>query len=196
LGQIGPLEVVSEGSIGSNLRRIEATTGTATLARFREAERQISEAAGLLRATPDELTAAVERKLSDYRELESRLRATEQASLAARAREVMAAVEDGTLVARFDGLNNDQLRELAVLARQMGDLQAVVIGGSPDGSRAALVAVAAKGSEFSAPDLIKDAAKTVGGGGGGRNPELASAGGKDASRLDEALERVRGLLKE
>jgi alanyl-tRNA synthetase len=196
LGQIGPMEIVSEGSIGSNLRRIEATTGTATLARLREAERQISEAAGLLRATPEELTVAVERKVGEYRDLESRLRATEQAALAARAREIVAAAQDGTLVVRVDGLGNDQLRELAVLARQMGDLRAAVIGGSPDGSRAALVAVADKGSDISAPDLIKDAAKTVGGGGGGRNPELASAGGKDASRLDEALDQVRGLLKE
>jgi alanyl-tRNA synthetase len=186
---------VSEGSIGSNLRRIEATTGTVTLARLRQAERQISEAAGLLRARPDELTGAVERKLADYRELEGRLRQTEQAALGGRARALVDEAEGGVVVARVDGLGQEQLRELAAQARQLGDLRAVVLGGSPDGAKAALVALVAKGSTPNAPELISDAARTVGGGGGGRNPEQAAAGGRDASRLDEALDQVRRLIK-
>jgi alanyl-tRNA synthetase len=56
------------------------------------------------------------------------------------------------------------------------------------------VAVVAKGVSPSAPDLIGPAARTVGGGGGGRNPEQATAGGRDPSRLDEALEQVRATL--
>jgi alanyl-tRNA synthetase len=53
------------------------------------------------------------------------------------------------------------------------------------------VALAAKNSAVTAPELISEAARTVGGGGGGKNPEQAMAGGKDASRLDEALEQIR-----
>src|SRR6202007_1099662 len=86
LGQIGPVEIVSEGSIGSNLRRIEATTGTVTLARLRQAEQQISDASALLRSPPDELTVALQRKLDDLKELDSRLRAAEQAALLGQAR--------------------------------------------------------------------------------------------------------------
>jgi alanyl-tRNA synthetase len=78
--------------------------------------------------------------------------------------------------------------------RQLGKLQIVVLGGSPDGKRAALVALAAKDAPATAPELISDAARTVGGGGGGRNPEQAVAGGKDASRLDEALGQIRTRL--
>jgi alanyl-tRNA synthetase len=195
LGQIGPVEVVSEGSIGSNLRRIEATTGTATLARLREAEHQISEVATMLRSRPDEVRTAVERKLADFRDIETRLRASEQAALGGRARSLADGAVDGRLVARVDGLGADQLRDLAVLVRQAGGLQTVVLGGTPDGAKAALVALVAKGGEPTAPELISDAARTVGGGGGGKNPEQAMAGGKDAGRLDEALDQIRRVLE-
>jgi alanyl-tRNA synthetase len=194
LGQIGPVEIVSEGSIGSNLRRIEATTGTATLARLRQAERLINQTASLLRARPDELAAAVERKLGDYRDIEMRLKKTEQAALAGRARALVAAASDGRVVARVDGLGPDQLRELAAQIRQIGDLGTVVLGGTPDGEKVSLVALVAKGAAPTAPELIAPAARAVGGGGGGRNPEQAMAGGRDPSRLDEALAQVRAAL--
>jgi alanyl-tRNA synthetase len=194
VGQIGPLEIVSEGSIGSNLRRIEATTGTVTLARLREAEHQISETANLLRARPDELTEAVERKLADLRDTEARLRAAQQAALAGRAQGLAREAVDGWLVARADGLAPEELRDLAAQIRQLGELKTVVLGGSPDGAKAALVALVAKGQAPTAPELISGAARTVGGGGGGKNPEQAMAGGRDASRLDEALDQVRDQL--
>jgi alanyl-tRNA synthetase len=194
LGQIGPVEIVSEGSIGSNLRRIEATTGTATLARLRQAERQISEAAGLLRAPPEELTTALQRRLDDLRDLDTRLRAAEQAALLNQARRLAASAVDGWLVERVDGLGPDQLRQLAGHVRQVGGLRTVVLGGSPDGSRAALVALAGKDDAITAPELLSEAARTVGGGGGGKNPEQAMAGGRDASRLDEALAQIRDRL--
>jgi alanyl-tRNA synthetase len=193
-GQIGPVEIVSEGSIGSNLRRIEATSGTATLARLRQAERQISEAAGLLRAPPDELTTALQRRLDDLRDLDTRLRAAEQAALVNQARRLAASAVDGWLVERVDGLGPDQLRRLAGHVRQVGGLRTVVLGGSPDGSRAALVALAGKDDAITAPELLSEAARTVGGGGGGKNPEQAMAGGRDAGRLDEALAQIRARL--
>jgi alanyl-tRNA synthetase len=195
LGQIGPFEIVSEGSIGSNLRRLEATTGTATLERLREAERRVADAATLLRVRPDELTSAVERKLSELREAENRLRSAEQAALTGQARSLAESATDGWLVARADGLTPDRLRELANQVRQVGSLRTVVLGGSPDGEKAALVALVAAGESPAAPDLIAGAARTVGGGGGGKNPEQAMAGGRDASKLDQALDQVRELLR-
>jgi alanyl-tRNA synthetase len=191
LGQIGPLEIISEGSIGSNLRRIEATTGTATLARLRQAERRVAEAAALLRVRPDEMTAAVERRLGELREADAKLRAAEQAALTGQARTLASGAVDGWLVARADGLQPDQLRELANQTRQVGGLHSVVLGGSPEGTKVSLVAVVARGRTPTAPELIGDAARAVGGGGGGKNPEQAMAGGRDVSRLDQALDGVR-----
>jgi alanyl-tRNA synthetase len=194
LGQIGPVEIVSEGSIGSNLRRIEATTGTATLAHLRQADRTIADAAGLLRARPDELTDAIERKLADLRHAEAQLRAAQQAVLGGTARTLAAQAAEGVVVARHDGLPGDQLRELAVKVRDVDGIHTVVLGGSPDGAKVALVALVAKGGTPDAPTLIADAARTVGGGGGGKNPEQAMAGGRDPARLDEALAGVRAAL--
>jgi alanyl-tRNA synthetase len=194
LGQIGPVDIVSEGSIGSNLRRIEATTGTATLSRLRASEATVAAAAGLLKARPDELTAAIERKLNELRSLEDRLRSAQQAALAGDAQSVVAQAVDGMVVARRDGIAADQLRDLAALVRGYDGIGTVVLGGSPDGAKVALVALVAKGASPTAPELIADAARIVGGGGGGKNPEVAMAGGRDAGRLDEALDQVRSLL--
>jgi len=194
LGEIGPFKIVSEGSIGSNLRRVEAVTGTATLARMRQADREIAACAGLLRARPDEVTDALERRLAELRELQGRLDDMERSVLDGRARELAGLAGASTLVARVDGLNPDQLRELAAKVRNLAGLEAVVLGGSPDGSKVALAAVVAKGSDLSAPELIGPPARTVGGGGGGRNPEHATAGGRDPSRLGEALDAVRAVL--
>jgi alanyl-tRNA synthetase len=194
LGQIGPIEIVSESSIGSNLRRIEATTGTATLERLRRAEGVIDTAASLLRAPRDEVVEALERRLSDLRDAEARLRAARQAALAQQAAALAASAVDGIVVARVDDLAPDQVRELAGQVRSLGNFRAVVLGGSPDGAKVTLAAVVAPGGAPTAPELVSEAARTVGGGGGGKNPELATAGGRDVSRLDEALDGVRAKL--
>jgi alanyl-tRNA synthetase len=196
LGMIGPIEIVSEGSIGSNIRRLEATTGTATLDRLRRAESTLEEAAGLLKATPDELTTAITRRLADLRAAEERARSAERAALAdsARALAETATADGGSVVARRDGLAAEALRELALQVRNHPGVRAVVLGGSPEAGKVALVAVVAKGEAVTAPSLIGDAARTVGGGGGGKNPELAVAGGRDPARLDEALAGVRKAL--
>ncbi|HYZ97698.1 MAG TPA: DHHA1 domain-containing protein, partial [Acidimicrobiales bacterium] len=69
-------------------------------------------------------------------------------------------------------------------------VRAVVIGGEPETGGAALVAAVTKDSGLDAGELIAEAARTVQGG-GGKNPELAIAGGRDPSRLDEALDQAR-----
>ncbi|HWG74606.1 MAG TPA: alanine--tRNA ligase [Acidimicrobiales bacterium] len=196
LGMIGPLEITSESSIGSNIRRVEATTGTATLARLRQATETIAEAAGMLKASPEELTTAIERRLADLRAAEEGLKAARRAGLATAARALaeLASADGGVVVGRHDGVTPDALRDLALQVKAHDGVRTVVLGGAPETGKVALVAAVAKGEALAAPALIGDAARIVGGGGGGRNPELAMAGGRDPSRLDEALDQVRGLL--
>jgi alanyl-tRNA synthetase len=195
LGQIGPVKIVSEGSIGANLRRIEATTGLLTVERLRRDEELLAEAASLLKASPEELTSAVERRLGELRAAQDELRSLRQQSLRAQAQELAsaAASNGGVVVERRDGLDQKQLIELANNVKAQPDVRAVVLGGVPAAGRVALVAAVPKGSELVASDLIAGAARMVGGG-GGRNPEVATAGGKDPSRLDEALAEVRRQL--
>jgi alanyl-tRNA synthetase len=192
LGMIGPFEITSEGSIGSNIRRIEATTGTATLARLRHVEETVGAAAALLKATPEELTVAIERKLADLRATEARLRDARRSVLAQEARELAAraAADSGVVVDRRD-LPPDQLRDLALQVKAQAGVRYVVLGGSPEDGSVVLVAAVAKGEPIGAPALIGPAARLVGGGGGGKNPEFAQAGGRDASQLDAALAQIR-----
>jgi alanyl-tRNA synthetase len=190
LGDIGPIKVVSEGSIGSNLRRIEAVTGFGPIERLRQEEELVSRAADVLGTTPDELPVAAERLRGELRSLRDELKDLRRQAAGSRAGELAASAVDGVVVARVDGMAGDDLRDLAVAVREERDVRAVVLGGEPPGGGVALVAAATRDSGLSAKQLIAEAARTVGGGGGG-SPELARAGGRDASRLDEALDQAR-----
>ena len=191
LGSIGPISVVSEGSIGSNTRRIEALTGRPSLERSLERDAQLAETATLLRTEPDSVVEALERLLERQRSAEKELARLRDSAVAAEAAALVAEARDGTLVARRDGRSADELRALALAARRSGSLRAVVLGGSPDGTKVSIVA--ATGGQPDAGALVKSVAAVVGGGGGG-SPEVAVAGGREPGQLDEALAQAARLL--
>jgi alanyl-tRNA synthetase len=189
-GDIGPVKITSESSIGANLRRIFATTGTGTLARFRDEERQLASVASLLGVGTDEILDGVEKLRADLKALRDEVKSLRRAAAGAGAAELAARAVDGVVVARADGTSRDDLKDLAVAVRDQPGVRAVVLVGEPEGGGVALVAAVAKDSGFDAGALIKDAAKAVGGGGGGKG-DLATAGGRDASKIDEALALAR-----
>ena len=192
LGMIGPITVVSEGSIGANLRRIEALTGEGSFARFRRHEDTLNRAATLLRVPPDEVPDRIEKALEERRALAQELEQVRRQAAGGEADELAAVAVDGVVVARRDGGSRDELRDLAVALRDRPGIRAVVLGGTPEGGGVALVAATTKQSGLAAYDLIVDAARTVGGGAGkGKNAELSMAGGRDPSKLDEALDQAR-----
>ena len=193
LGQIGPIALLSEESIGSGKRRIFAVTGRAALERFAARDRTLQSAAALLRAEPDDLVAALERAQSRQREMERELSRLRQQSAEADAGELAGSARDGAVVARRDGLEPDALRALAQGVLRRPGVRAVVIGGSPDGAKVHLAAAVEKGGPHNATSLVKTLGALVGGGGGGSG-ELAQAGGTDPTRLDEALDEARRLL--
>jgi alanyl-tRNA synthetase len=190
LGDIGPLKVVSEGSIGSNLRRIEAVTGLGPIERLRQEEDLVARAADVLGTTPDEVPSAAERLRGELKTLRDELKQLRRQAAGNRSGELAATAVDGVVVARVDGTARDDLRDLALAIRQQPGIRAVVIGGEPAGGGAALVAAVAKDSGLDAAELIADAARTVKGG-GGKNPELAIAGGREPEHLDHALDQAR-----
>jgi alanyl-tRNA synthetase len=198
LGMIGPIKIVSEGSIAANMRRIEALTGEGSLEHFREDEDLLERTATMLRIRPDELPERIERLLEERRHLDDELKALRRAAAGDAAQDLVAAAVEGVVVARRDGTTRDELKDLAVAIRDRPDIKAVVLGGVPEGGGVALVAAVTKDSGLDAPALIADAARTVGGGGGGKKSDIAVAGGRDASKLDEALDQARkaaGLTK-
>jgi alanyl-tRNA synthetase len=194
LGQIGSITLLSEGSIGSNTRRIFALTGKASLQRAKEREELVRAAAEALRTEPDELVAAIGRLADRQREAEKELAALRQQSSEAEAKTLAAeAGEGGVVVARRDKVEGKDLQSLAEAVLRHDGVRAVVLGGSSDGSKVS-IAAASEGTP-DAVELVKTLGPIVGGGGGGRpGSPSALAGGKDPSKLEEALAEARRLL--
>jgi alanyl-tRNA synthetase len=188
---IGPIAVVSEGSIGSNTRRIEAVTGAGALGLLDASRRTLDEAARLLRVEPDGVLDALQKLLDRQRQADKELQRAKGARIAEDAARLAQQAVNGVLVDRQDGLSPDQLRDLAQAVRRHG-ARVVVVAGSPDGSKVG-VAVASSDDAVEAGVLVKELAQLVGGGGGG-SAELAVAGGSDVSRIDDLLAEARRRL--
>ena len=189
-GDIGPIKIVTETSIGSNLRRIEAVTGTGPIERLRRAEDELAAVATRIGVPVAELGDGVDKRLVELRDLRAEVAQLKSKLASSGAGDLAAGAVDGVVVARVDGLARDDLKSLATAVRDQPDIRAVVLLGAPEGGGVALVAATHPGDGIDAAGLIADAARLVGGG-GGKNPDLAVAGGKDPSRLDEALEIAR-----
>ncbi|MFI5045574.1 MAG: alanine--tRNA ligase [Acidimicrobiia bacterium] len=195
LGFIGPVKIVSEGSIGANLRRIQAVTGDVALDRIHGEEVQLREIARALKVAPAELTDRVTRLADQVRTLEAELAAERRKQNGAVAAELVSASEDGIVVARRDGLTPDELKALAIATRDAlasaGDGGGIVglVGLGPDGTSAGVVVALTKAraaSGISAADLARDAARSLGGG-TGKQADLAVGGGKNVGSIDDAL---------
>jgi alanyl-tRNA synthetase len=200
-GVVGAFRLLSEGSVGQGVRRIEALTGPAASELLRRNDRAAEAAARAARTTVDQLPTVVAELTARVRELEKAGRkgggsngGVDLEALAARA------VPSGSLrvlaAEAPSGTGADALLELA--DRLKGNLgpSAVVLGASDEAGAVQFVASLtpeAVEHGLSAAVAVRAAAAIVGGGGGGR-PAMARAGGNDASRLGEALDAARAAL--
>ena len=200
-GEIGPFLITSEGSSAAGVRRIEALTGRAAQAVLADRLAALNAVAASLRVQPEQTVEAVNRLQDQHRQLERQLEQT---------RAKLSRQQSETLLSHAVQLNG-----LAVLAeqveandvdalRQMTDWfrdklgSSVVVLGSVINEKPMLVAAATDDAikkGIHAGNLVRDAAKIVGGGGGGR-PNMAQAGGRHADKLPEALEQVAGWVEE
>jgi alanyl-tRNA synthetase len=196
-GDIGLFKIVSEGGIAAGVRRIEATTGMKALGYVRSLEATLNQAASAVRAGGADLVDKIEKIVSRERELDKKVVELSkklamgeggggEASLIARAHDIGGIKVLGVAVEVVD---MGALREMAEKLRdKLGE--SVVLVGSKVGPKVQLVLTVSKtlvSRGLKAPDLIRPIAEVVGGSGGGR-PDMAQAGGTDASRLDEAVE--------
>jgi len=195
-GQVGPLVILGESSIGSNLRRIEAYSGDHGYDYLVGLRRRLGEAGKLLRAQPEDVPARVRQLLERTRALEeeaSTLRAKLGAEEAAELVHDAVVIGDVKIVvAAREHVPPGQLRALALTLRDRLDRGIVVLGSVNDG-KGALIAVITRDlveRGVSAAEVLIPGARVLGGG-GSRDPELAQAGGPHGARLDEALDAVR-----
>jgi alanyl-tRNA synthetase len=190
LGDIGPVKIVSESSIGSNLRRIEAVTGTGPIDRLRHEEEVLAALATVLNVPVGEVVDGAKKRLEEIKALRDEVKQLKRAAAGDQAGTLAAKAVDGVVVERVDGLERDTLRDLAVALRDQAGIRAVVLGTAPEGGGAALVSAVRPDSGFDASALLDDAKRLIKGG-GGKDPLLAVAGGKDADGIDAALDTVR-----
>ena len=102
LGFIGPIKILSEGSIGANLRRIEAVTGAGALDYIRHEEQTLAAAAGALQVKPDEVPGRVDRLLAELKAARQEIAAQQARAAAGEATELAAAAADGVVAVRRD----------------------------------------------------------------------------------------------
>ncbi len=194
LGFIGPIKIISEGSIGSNLRRIEALTGEAALTHIVDTESRLVKIGSALKASPAEIDEKIAKLLDSVKVLESEIAAIRAKETHAVATQLVATAVDGCIVARHDGMSPDDLRQLAQNAlRQIGSGVVAVIGLNQEGSKAGVVVAVSKdrvGAGASAADIAAPIARALGGG-VAKNPDLAVGGGPNTGAIDDAFEALK-----
>ncbi|MDW3218850.1 MAG: alanine--tRNA ligase [Acidimicrobiales bacterium] len=191
LGDIGLVRILSEGSIGSNIRRIEAVTGDGTRQAVRALDDQLAATAAALGvANAEEAPEAAARLAATNKDLRKELDRLKQQLAVGQAPTLAAKAVDGVVVEQVDGVDRNGLRDLAVSIRDQEAVHAVVLGAVFDAGGVGLAAAVTPDSPHKAGVLIEDAKKTIGGG-GKASDDISVAGGKDADALGDALDQAR-----
>lgn len=197
-GDIGLFKVVAEGGVAAGVRRIEAVTGDNALAYLQSLEDTVNRAAGTLKATPAELNGRIGGVLDQVRALEKELAQLKGRLASAQGDDLLSRAIDvkgiKVLAATLDGADAKALRETMDKLKDKLKSAAIVLA-AVDGGKVQLAAGVTSDSiaKLKAGDLVNFVAQQVGGKGGGK-PDLAMAGGTDASRLGAALDSVQGWV--
>lgn len=199
-GVITAFKIVSEAGIAAGVRRIEALTGNAVFEYYKEIETKLTNICKLVKATPANIDDKITHLLSEIKSLASENESLKSKAASSALGDVMDKIVEVNgvkfLAASIPGVEMNELRNLGDdLKSKLGE-GVVVLASAMAEDKVNLIAMAtdgaiAKGAH--AGNIIKEVAKTVGGGGGGR-PNMAQAGGKVASKIDEALEMAKTTL--
>lgn len=196
-GELGFVHIVRESAVAAGTRRIEALTGPAAEQHLLEQQQTLQRIAERLSTSPSEVEARLDAMQAELESLRKQLAGLERGQTAAvtdalvdSAREV----DGARLVAgRVNVSSRDALKEVADRVRQRLGSAVVVLGAVVEGRPSLLVAATADlvSRGVNSGDIVRHMATVVGGGGGGR-PDLAQAGGKDASKIDQAIKEGEG----
>ncbi|MFZ3138273.1 MAG: alanine--tRNA ligase [Thermodesulfovibrionales bacterium] len=196
-GEIGICMVLSEGSVASGIRRIEALTGRNALEYLRSKKQELNEIKGLLKTeSPAE---KIEKLIQDTKSLEKEIQKLKTGSSRDMISDALKHAQDldGVKIVnmRQDGLNPNELRLLADNVRDRLKSGIIVLSSVID-SQAAIVCMITQdlSKKYSAGEIVKNISKLAGGKGGGK-PEMAQGGTKEIEKLDAALESLHEIVK-
>jgi alanyl-tRNA synthetase len=199
-GEIGMFKILSESSIASGVRRIEAVTGRGAYAFVQQQTALLEEAADKLKANVNDLPARIEHLQATVKELNKEIEALKGKLASYEVKALIDKVQEVEgiryVAAALEGLDMDGLRAVAEDLRNRLASAVVVVGTAGEGKVNFVAAVTKDlvGKGLQAGRIVKEVAAITGGGGGGR-PELAQAGGKDPAKLQEAIARVPEILR-
>ncbi len=199
-GVINAFKIISETGVAAGVRRIEALTSQGLLDYYEETEHKLTEAAKLLKTTPDKLADKLNSLIAEQKALKSELESTRSKMAQNAVGDVMEQVTEVKgvkfLAVKLEDVDMNKLRELGdSLKEKLGE--GVIVLASKVGGKVNLVAMTTEGAMAKgahAGNLIKGIAALVGGGGGGR-PNMAQAGGKNPAGIEDALTKAREVLE-
>ena len=201
---IGMFKIISEASTGAGVRRIEAVTGNGALAYFKETENIVKETAALLKVRPGDVVGRVESLQEELKNAEHKVSQLENKIASAQVSDIDSQIKTikgiRVLVQAVTVNDVDALRALGDKMRDKVDGVVVLAAKFAEDKISVLAMATKKAIEAGANsgNIVREVAKVMGGGGGGR-PDMAQAGGKDAEKMDEAMEKawtiVESLLK-
>ena len=199
-GDIGLFKILSEGGVAAGVRRVEATTGVGALEHVQKLDATLSDVASALKAQPAEITQKISAVLEQVKSLEkelarlkSKLASSQGDDLADQAKDVKGIK---VLAANLDAADAKALRETMDKLKDKLKSAAIVLSAVSDGKVSLIAGVTADlTSKIKAGELVNHVATQVGGKGGGR-PDMAQAGGTDATNLQQALASVIGWVEE
>jgi alanyl-tRNA synthetase len=200
-GEIGLFRIVSEGSVGAGVRRIEAVTGRAAQQLVQKRLGVLDAAATHLGASPEEVDRAVLRLMGELHDRQKEITDLRRDLARLEFEQLVQQVQDvddvQVLSARVQVADAEMLREMTDWLRNRLGSVVIVLGAVINDKPSFVAAVTSDLVErgLKAGSLIKQVARVVGGGGGGRST-LAQAGGRDPNRLDEALDQVPRVVRE
>ena len=193
-GDIGLFKILAESGVAAGIRRLEATTGTGVLSYLGETEKNLGAVAQLVKTTPADAAERVAQLIEHTRTLEKELDRLKSRLAASQGDELLLQAVDiagvRVLAAQLDGADAKSLRETADKLRDKLKSCALVLATVADGKVSLIAAVTPDViGKIKAGELVNFVATQVGGKGGGK-PDLAMAGGSDASQLPAALQSV------
>ncbi len=198
-GDVGIFKIISEGSVASGVRRIEAITGSAALEKVQEDGDSLNEIRNVLKSQPKEEVGRIQKLIEKNRELEKQIQSLKEKMLFGggqnKSEEFVEINGIKTLVKNLENMDSKTMRTYIDNAKNKMQSGVIVVGSVQNG-KVLLAAGVTKDltKQYHAGNLLKEIAQIVGGNGGGR-PDMAQAGGSKPENLDKALEQVSILIK-
>ena len=199
-GEIGIFKLHFEGGVAAGVRRVEAFTGEGALDLIRNYEQRLREIGELVRTSADDAVDKVKKLLERQRELEKEIEKLRGEFGKNQIPELLAKKQNingaNVLVTQVDGVDAKQLREIADQVKEKLGSGVFVLASVADNNVNLVASVTPDLTKrYHAGNLIKELARMVGGGGGGR-PDFAQAGGKEPAKVAEALKRAEEILRQ